>query len=80
MKIEKGIVMKREKIVSLANFFFICCFLLPAGCAAPVMKMSDPLPPIVKKYKNITINSSHPGLVNTGIYLDKGTYFPRLAY
>jgi len=45
------------------------------GCStAPVLKMPESLPPIVKEYKHITIYGNHPGMVNTGVYLNKGEY------
>ncbi|MFH1857976.1 MAG: hypothetical protein ABH845_03630, partial [Candidatus Omnitrophota bacterium] len=45
----------------------------------PILKISEPLPPIVKQYKHIVLYGTHPGMVDTGIHLKKGDTFSVLA-
>jgi len=49
------------------------------GCSKPVLKMSEPLPPIVKQYKHRIIYGDVPEMQNTGIYLNKGDIYSILA-
>jgi len=68
-------------------FFFLCFCLIFAGCTSHVVKMPKPLPDIVRQYKTITVHGDRPGIVNTGVRVNRGdrvtflgkgviTYFP----
>jgi hypothetical protein len=68
-----------KKGYSLACCFSIPLFLFTTGCSKPILKMPETLPPIVKEYKHMTLYGNHPGMVNTGLYLNKGDFFSALA-
>jgi hypothetical protein len=64
-----------------------CLCLIFAGCTSHVIKMPKSLPDIVMQYKTITVQGDRPGMVNTGVRVNRGdrvtflgkgviTYFP----
>jgi hypothetical protein len=66
---------------------FLCLCLISAGCTSHVVKMPEALPDIVRQYKTITVRGDRPGMVNTGVRVNRGdrltfvgkgiiTYFP----
>jgi len=68
-------------------FFFLCFCLIFAGCTSHVIKMPKALPDIVRQYKTITVHGDRPGMVTTGVRVNRGdritfvgkgviTYFP----
>ena len=72
--------MKRIKLPSWANYLFIFCFLILIGCSTPsILRIPEPLPPVIKEYKHITLYGFRPGMVNTEIYLDKDDLYSIFA-
>ena len=67
-------------------FFFMfmvhfCFFLAVLGCVtrAPNLKMSKPLPSIIKEYKHVTLYGGTAYMKNTGIHLNDGDTYSILA-
>jgi caspase domain-containing protein len=58
---------------------FLFLDLMAIGCSKPIMKISEPYPPIVKEHKHIILNAGSAGMRNTGIYLKKGQRYSILA-
>ena len=54
-------------------YIFLCLF--TTGCATPVLKRPEHLPPIVKEYKTATIFGNMPYMQSTGVYLEEGDYY-----
>jgi hypothetical protein len=71
--------MRLRRSTSFVFNFIISSFLILTGCSKPVLKMPTPLPPIVKRYKHITIRSRVSGMHNTGIYLNKEDLYSIVA-
>ncbi|UCE33216.1 MAG: caspase family protein [Deltaproteobacteria bacterium] len=71
--------MKREAFLSSLCCLFITSFLMLAGCSKPILKMQKPFPPIVREYEHVTLNGNRPGMLNTGVYLNKGDVYSILA-
>ena len=63
------------KYLSLFSLIPIFFFLFTTGCSKPVLKMPEPLPPIVKLYKNTKVYGHTPGMQNTGVYLNEGDIY-----
>ena len=68
-----------QRLYRLVCCFSIPLFLLMTGCSEPVLKMPESLPSIVREYKHITLDGDHPGMVDTGIHLNKGDAYTILA-
>jgi hypothetical protein len=66
------IMLKYPSLFSLSSIFFI---LFTIGCSRPILKMPEPLPPIVKEYKNTKVYGYTPGMQNTGVYLKEGDFY-----
>ncbi|MCK4815643.1 hypothetical protein KA005_07730, partial [bacterium] len=71
--------MKRHRFLSSLFYLLISSFLIIIGFTKPILKMPERLPTIVKEYKHTTLSGSHPGMVNTGIYVSKGNLYSILA-
>lgn len=72
--------MKVKKFYAVYIFFFILFLVLFIGCSkAPILKMPESPPPIVRYYKHITLYGNSPGMLNTGIYLNQGDLYSILA-
>ena len=64
------------KRLSFLSSLLIYLSLLAFGCASkPVLKNSEPLPPIVKEWKTVTVHGQIPGMQSTGVYLEKGDFY-----
>ena len=63
------------------GFNYIIFFILTTviGCSSPVIKMNEPMPEIIKEYKNIYVRANAPYLQKTGIYIKKGETYSVLA-
>lgn len=59
------------KYLSFLCPLYISLILLTIGCSKPILRMPQPLPPIVKKYKHTTIHGNIPRMKNTGVHLEK---------
>jgi len=64
---------------SLFFLFIISPLLILFGCSKPVLKMPEPLSPIVKKCKHITLRGGAAGMRDTGIYLNRGDTYSLMA-
>jgi hypothetical protein len=73
LQAKKGLNML--KYLSFLYPFYISFFLLTIGCSRPILKMPEPLPPIVKKYNSTKVYGHKSGMQNTGIYLRKGDIY-----
>ena len=74
--------MKKQTFHRAFISLFILLFLTAPGCvttSTPILKMPKSLPPIVKDYKHITLQGNIPGMINTGLYIDKGETYSILA-
>ncbi len=76
--------MKRDNFLPASGFllsstFLTLLFLTLLGCAKPNIQMPEPLPPIVKEYKHVSIVGGNPGMKNTGIYIMPGDVYTLLA-
>ncbi|KPJ76187.1 MAG: hypothetical protein AMJ54_12545 [Deltaproteobacteria bacterium SG8_13] len=49
------------------------------GCSAPLIKMPEPPPSIVRQHASVRVQASYPGLKKTGIHIDKGDYYTVLV-
>jgi CHAT domain-containing protein len=49
------------------------------GCSTPTLIMPESVPPIVKEHKHITLWGNRPGMLNTGLHLNKGDTYSILA-
>jgi len=71
--------MKRQRFFSLFSGTIIYFILMIIGCSKQsILKMPDPLPPIVKVHKHIILRSA-PNMQHTGIYMNKGDLYSILA-
>ena len=65
-----------KKPLSFLCALCISLFLLTVGCASkPVLQYPEPLPPIVKEFKTVTVHGQVPGMQNTGVYLEKNDFY-----
>jgi hypothetical protein len=71
--------MKKDNFLPAMGYLLICAFLTLLGCATSNIQMPESPPPIIKKYKNVSILSSHIGMRNTGVYLESGDVYSVLA-
>jgi len=61
------------------SLFVLFC-VTTIGCTTPpALKMPEQFSPIVRQYKHVTIAQWRSGLVDTGIYLNKGDFFTVLT-
>jgi len=67
------------KYISFLCLFFISVILLSIGCSKPILKMPEPIPPIVKQYKHTTVRGNIPWMQNTGVHLEKGDAYTLFA-
>jgi len=70
--------MKRHRFTLAIRSILIVFFIILFGCSKPIIKMSEPLPSIVKEHKTITLHL-RPGMKDTGIYLNDGDVYTILA-
>ncbi len=74
--------MKTQRFHRAFISLFVLLFLTAPGCVTTsthVLKMPKSLPPIIKEYKHITLHGNIPGMINTGLYIDKGETYSILA-
>jgi hypothetical protein len=71
--------MKWQRFLSSLFYLHISSFLIIIGCTKSIVKMPERLPTIVKEYKHTMLLGSHPGMVDTGIYVKEGTLYSILA-
>jgi len=74
--------MKKQPFFIVFGSLIVFIFLTDLGCVTPstsVVKMPKGLPPIVKEYKQITLQGNIPGMMNTGIYINQGETYSILA-
>jgi flagellar motor protein MotB len=73
---------KKHKFCMAFLFLSILHFLMASGCmttSTSVLKTPESFSPIIKEYKHITLNGNIPGMMNTGIYINKGETYSILA-
>ena len=64
--------MKNQGLSSFQIFMPLVCFLILGACSTrPILKM-PPSPTYVREYKHLTVRAAHPGMVDTGIFLNQG--------
>jgi tetratricopeptide (TPR) repeat protein len=63
----------------LALVFLIYCLIGLSGCAAPVIKMAEPTPDIIKEYRSVVVWARSAGMRYTGVEVKKGDYITILA-
>ncbi len=71
--------MKKDHLLTLHGFLLICAVLTLLGCTTPNIQLPEPLPPIVREYKNVTVHGGRAGMKNTGIHLETGDIYSILA-
>jgi Caspase domain len=71
--------MQTQKLSLLLFYLFICLLLMPVGCSKPILKTSEPFPPIVQEHKHIILNAGFAGMKNTGVMLTFGQRYSILA-
>ncbi|MCK4984060.1 MAG: hypothetical protein KAS40_01005, partial [Desulfobacterales bacterium] len=71
--------MKKDNFLPAMGYLLIFAFLILQGCTKSNIQMPESMPPIIKKYKNVSILSSHIGMRNTGVYLESGDVYSVLA-
>ncbi len=73
--------MNRQRIFFKSCYFFIFLFLIMNGCSTSVLPINknEPLPPIIKAYKQARIVAGKSGMKNTGVFIDKGDTYTILA-
>jgi hypothetical protein len=76
--------MKKDNFSPAIRYLPICTiltllFLTFAGCTTTNIQLPEPLPPIVKEYKHVTVFGGSPGMKETGIYLEIGDTYSILA-
>jgi hypothetical protein len=68
-----------ERLFSLSLCIVISSLLMITGCSKrPIVKMAEPLPPIIREYRHIILRSA-PDMQNTAIYVDEGDIYSILA-
>jgi len=70
--------MKRHEFTLAIRSILTAFLIMLLGCAKPIIKMSEPLPSIVKEHKTIILHLN-PGMKDTGIYLNNGDVYTILA-
>jgi len=71
---------KRSFILIAALLSLIPLFFFLAGCAStPVIKMSTPVPDIVKEYKSFKLGGSNADWIDSGIRVAEGDYLTIMA-
>jgi hypothetical protein len=71
--------MRKNNFLPAMGYLLIFAFLILQGCTTYNIQMPESMPPIIKKYKNVSILSSHIGMKNTGVYLESGDVYSVLA-
>jgi hypothetical protein len=71
--------MEWRRYGSLFFLPIISPLLILFGCSKPVLKMPEPLSPIVKQYKHITLRGGAAGMRDTGMYLNRGDTYSLMA-
>ncbi len=67
-----------RRVPSFSAFILAC--LLLTGCSAPLLKIPQPLPDIVKEYKSVTVSASQIGkFMSTGVHVQKADTLTILA-
>ncbi len=68
------------KIVHLLVLVFLLhCLISLCGCVAPVIKITEPMPDIIKEYKSVVVWAGNVEMVDTGVKVKKGDYVTILA-
>ncbi len=71
--------MKKGEHLILSGIFLCAAALLAASCAPSLVEQSRPLPGIVKEFKHFTLYGNRSGMLDTGIYLEKGALYTVMA-
>ena len=72
--------MKKDNFLPVLRFMLSCTlFLTLLGCVKPNIQLPEPLPPLIKEYKHVTLFGNSPGMKNTGVYLEKGRIYSMLT-
>lgn len=71
--------MNKNNFLPALVLLFIFAFFALLGCVKPKLQMPQPLPPIIKEYKNVTIFGRQIGMKNTGVYIQAGNAYSILA-
>jgi hypothetical protein len=68
----EGYSMNRQRLFSMLCYFFILSLLVINGCSKPILPIdkNEPLPPIIKTFKRVTIHAGTSGMRNTGVFID----------
>ncbi len=61
------------------HWFFLCLLTIACGCATSAVKLSGPLPPVVKEHKHFMLWGGVPGMQDTGVQLARGQLYTILA-
>ena len=65
--------MKKDNFLPALRFMLSCVlFLTLLGCIKPNIQLPEPLPPLIKEYKHVTLFGNSPGMKNTGVHLEPG--------
>jgi len=71
--------MKKDNFLPILVYLFIFAFLTLLGCTKPNLQMPQPLPPLIREYRNVTILSNQAGMKNTRVYIQAGDAYSVLA-
>ena len=71
--------MKECNSITRPHEIILFVLLVAYGCTSPVLNMPESMPDVIKEYKNITVRSNVPYLINSGIHIRKGDLFSILA-
>lgn len=71
--------MKKDHLLMRLGFLLIFVFLTLLGCSKPNIQLPEPLPPIVREYKHVTVHGGRAGMKNTGVHLESGEIYSILA-
>jgi hypothetical protein len=72
--------MKKDNFLPALRFMLSCVlFLTLLGCIKPNIQLPEPLPPLIKEYKHVTLFGNSPGMKNTGVHLEPGEVYSILA-
>ncbi len=80
--VSSGAFCKRYLRISFLITLSISFLAIFSGCSTtipPTIKMQEPLPPIIKEYRHLTLSGGQLGMRDTGIYLKKTQPYSILA-
>jgi len=64
---------------NLALILLINCLIGLSGCVSPVIKITKPMPDIIKEYKSVVVWGGKVEMTDTGVEVKKGDYVTILA-